>query len=241
MIIQKNFIRFASICCLTTVITTLGIHAYFPDPPASFEERILLFRNMTYLVNRWWVIAHCLLVIVAMWGFALLQFNKTPGLTGLGFLCFCVFGIAEITRQMMVLFYANVLREQYYLASDESTRNALKIALSSAGQLTAPLFGVFILMFGLGSLCYGLSLVHTKGLSNLLSITLIISAVASFIMLGNSFWKIQSLDSVIEKYSYTFTPLLRAITGVWLWKQSNTLIKQVSNVTSPAPDLVATN
>jgi hypothetical protein len=107
MIIQKNFLRFASVCCFITVITTLGIHAFFPNPPANFEERLLLFRNKTYLINRWWVIIHCILVIVAMWGFALVQLKKTPGLTGLGFLFFCVFGIAEITRQMMVLFYIN--------------------------------------------------------------------------------------------------------------------------------------
>ena len=225
MVIQKNFIRFASVCCFITVVTTLGIHAFFPDPPAGFDERLLLFRNTTYLVNRWWVIVHCILVIVAMWGFALLLFKKMPGLTGLGFLFFCVFGIAEITRQMMVLFYTNVLREQYYAATDAANRDGLKITLASAGQLTAPLFGVFILMFGLGSLCYGLSLIKTKGFSKLLSILFIISGVVSFIMLGNNFWKIPAIDGAIEKYSYSFTPLLRALTGVWLWKNSNDFSK----------------
>jgi hypothetical protein len=130
-----------------------------------------------------------------------------------------VFGIAEITRQMMVLLYANALREQYYMATDEATRNGLKIALSTAGQLTAPLFGVFILMFGLGNLCYGLSLIVTKGFSKLLSVLLLIAAIANFIMLANSFWKIQSIDNAIEKYSYTFQPLLRMVTAIWLWRK----------------------
>ena len=213
----------------------MGIHAFFPDPPADFDERILLFRNTTYLVNRWWVIVHCLLAIVAMWGFALLMFNKAPGLTGLGFLFFCVFGIAEITRQMMVLFYTNVLREQYYNAADASLKEGLKITLTSAGQLTAPLFGVFILMFGLGSLCYGLSLVHAKGFSKLLSIMLIISGIASFIMLGNNFWRVTVIDQVIEKYSYTFTPLLRLLTGIWLWKKSGEVQISSFKITKPMP------
>ena len=225
MIIQKNFIRFASVCCFITVITTLGIHAFFPDPPANFEERLLLFRDKTYLINRWWVIIHCLLVIVAMWGIALLQLKKTPGLTGLGFLFFCVFGIAEITRQMMVLFYINVLREQYVTATDSVIKGELKITLASASQLTGPLFGVFILMYGLGSLCYGLSLIKSKGFSKLLSIMLIIAGIVGFIVLGNNFWKLPSLDRAIEKYSYSFTPLLRALTGIWLWKNSNDLQK----------------
>ena len=51
MVIQKNFIRFASLCCFISVITTLGIHAFFPDPPASFDERILLFRNTDLFVK----------------------------------------------------------------------------------------------------------------------------------------------------------------------------------------------
>ncbi|MGZ5219628.1 MAG: hypothetical protein ACXWC7_06105, partial [Chitinophagaceae bacterium] len=132
MLIQKKFIRFASICCFLSVITTLGIHAFFPDPPSSFEERLLLFRNTTYLANRWWVIAHCLLVVASMWGFALLQFKKAPGLTGLGFLFFSVFAIAEITRQMIVLFYMNGLREQYLNATDTGTRDGIKLMLSYA-------------------------------------------------------------------------------------------------------------
>jgi hypothetical protein len=223
MLIQKKFIRFASICCLLSVITTLGIHAYFPDPPTDFEERILLFRDKIYLLNRWWVIAHCLLVIVSMWGFALLQLKKTPGFTGLGLLFFFVFAIAEITRQMIVLYYTNGLREQYFLATDPAIKEGLRVTLSSAGLLTAPLFGVFILMFGLGSLCYGLSLTKTKGFTRLISIMLIFSGIVSFVTLGNGFWKITAIDQAIEKYSYTYTPLLRALIGLWLWKRSNAL------------------
>lgn len=223
MIVQKKFVRLASICCFLTVITTLGIHAYFPAPPTDFEERILLFRDKVYLLNRWWVIVHCLLVIVAMWGFALLQFKKAPGFTGLGLLFFFVFAIAEITRQMIVLYYTNGLREQYFLATDTAIKNDLRIILTQTGLLTAPLFGVFILSFGLGGLCYGFSLTNTNGFSKLLSIMLIISGIISLLTLGNSFWKISSIDQFIEKYSYTYTPLLRALTGWWLWKKSNTL------------------
>jgi hypothetical protein len=227
MPLRKQFIRFASICCFLSVITTLGIHAWFPDPPADFEERILLFRDKSYLLNRWWVIVHCLLVIVSVWGFALLQMKKAPGFTGLGLTFFIVFGIAEITRQMIVLFYTNGLREQYFTATDTGVKDGLRILLSYAGLLTYPLFGVFILSFGLGSLFYGLSLSLTRGFSQLLSIMLIISGLASFVMLANEFWKIAAISRIIEIYSYTFTPLLRVVTGVWLWKKSNEAVAKV--------------
>lgn len=223
MFVQKKFIRFASVCCFLTVITTLGIHAFFPDPPVSFEERILLFRDPTYLVNRWWVITHCLLVIIAMWGFALLQFKKTPGFAGLGFLFFSVFGIAEITRQMIALLYINGLREQYFSATDAALKEGLKLTLSSAGLLTAPLFGVFILMFGLGSFCYGFSLIRTKGYDKLLSLMFLISGLTSFVALGNDFWKLSLVENILSKYNSTFTPLLRTVIAIWLWKKSNDL------------------
>ncbi|HEY6504498.1 MAG TPA: hypothetical protein VIZ28_11035 [Chitinophagaceae bacterium] len=223
MIIQQKFIRFASVCCFLSVVTTLGIHAYFPDPPTDFEERILLFRDQTYLINRWWVIIHCLLVIASMWGFALLQIKKTPGFTGLGFLFFCVFAIAEIARQMIVLFYTNGLREQYFLTEDPAIKEGLRITLTHAGLLTAPLFGVFIFAYGLGGLCYGLSLAQTKGFSQALSAMLIISGIVSFLFLGNYFWKIHLLEQFTEKFNLIFTPLLRALTGLWLWKKSNTV------------------
>lgn len=224
MLLQQPFIRFTSFCCFITVITTLGIHLFFPDPPAGFEERVQLFRNKTYLLNRWWVIAHCLLVIISMWGFALLRIRKSPGFTGLGFLFFCVFSITEITRQMFVLFYTNGLREQYVLASDPALQEAIKTSLTNAGLLTAPLFGVFILMFGLGNLCYGFSLYKEKGFSKLLSILLIIWGIGSLTALGNNFWNAAVVDQIIEKYNYTFQPCMRALLGIWLWRKSKSLL-----------------
>ena len=223
MFIHKSFIRFASVCCLLTVVTTLGIHAFFPDPPSGFEERILLFRDKIYLLNRWWVIAHCLLVIVSMWGFALLQMKKAPGFTGLGFLYFAVFAIIEITRQMFVLFYMNELRQQYFFATDPAIKEGLKITLSNAGLLTAPLFSVFILTFGLGNLCYGLSLSWNQGFDKILSVLLIIWSVGTFTAFGNNFWKLPAIDQFIEKYNFIYQPFMRALIGLWLWKKSNAL------------------
>src|SRR5215216_6628593 len=110
--------------------------------------------------------------------------KKTPGPSGLGFLFFAVFAIAEITRQMFVLFYMNELRQQYVVSSDPVIREELKFTLSNAGLLTAPLFGVFVLTFGLGNLSYGLSLSGEKGFSKILSILLIIWSIANFLAFG---------------------------------------------------------
>ncbi|MBL0358304.1 MAG: hypothetical protein IPP72_16190 [Chitinophagaceae bacterium] len=158
-----------------------------------------------------------------MWGFAMLQIKKSPGFSVLGFLFFSVFAIAEITRQMFVLFYLNELRQQYLVLTDPVIKESLKFTISNAGLLTAPLFGVFIFAFGLGNLCYGLSLVGESGFTKLLSVMLIIWSICCFISLGNSFWKQPAIDAFIEKYSFTYQPFMRAIIALWLWKKSEQL------------------
>jgi hypothetical protein len=158
-----------------------------------------------------------------MWGFALLLVKQSPGFSVMGFLFFSVFAIAEITRQMFVLFYLNELRQQYLLAGDPVIKEGLKLAISNAGFLGSSLFGVFLLSFGLGNLCYGLSLAGEPGYNRLLSILLITWSIGCFISLGNSFWKQPSIGSFVEKYSYTYQPFMRAIIGLWLWKKSQQL------------------
>src|SRR5215212_1928361 len=166
---SASFLRIASICCFLSVITTLGIHVGFPDPPTDFEQRVLLFRNSVYITNCWWIIFHCLLVAFSMWGICLVLLRVSPGFAGIGFLFFAVFSIAEITRQMYVLFYVNGLREQYVLAIDPAMKQIIKNTLSSAGLLLYPLFGVFILAFALGNFFYGISLSRQKGFSKIVS------------------------------------------------------------------------
>ena len=179
-----------------------------------------MFRDKIYMLNRWWVIAHCLLVIFSMWGMALLLIKKSPGFAPLGFLFIAVFGLAEITKQMYVLFYINGLREQYSLASDFAVKEVLKNTLTHAGILSAPLYGLFVFTFGIGNLFFGFSLFHEKSFSKMLSILLMIWAIGNFSAFGNEFWRSATLNAFLENYSYTYQPLMRALLALWLWKKS---------------------
>ena len=218
---NTNFLRFASICGFLTVVTTLGIHAIFPDPPSDFEQRILMYKDPVYLLNRWWVIVHCLLVVVAMWGIALVQFRKAAGLTGLGFLFFSVFAIAEISRQMLVLFYLNGLRIQYAAAENPALKESLRMSIDQFGLTGNSLFGLFVLAFGLGNLCYGLGLFFEKGFGKILSWLLILWSVGNFAALGNEFWQHAGVSTFISNYNFIFQPVVRGIAAWWLWKQAN--------------------
>ncbi len=217
---EKSTIQFAAICGCFSVVTTLGIHLGFPEFSSSFNERLLLFENSIYLLNRWWVIVHCLLVIVSMWGFYLVQRRKAHGLSGLGFLFFAVFGITEIARQLFVLFYLNGLRTKYLNTESLELREMLKLDIENFDLIGNSLFGLFILAFALGNLFYGLSLLSEMGWTKILGVLMVIWSLGNFTTLAIEFLPNRTLGWVIELYSYTFQPLLRGLISVWLWEMA---------------------
>lgn len=214
----RQFILFAAICCFLNVITTIGIHGLFSHGATNFEESLLLYKSNIYLANRWWVIVHCLLVIVSMWGVFLIQYKKSPGAAGLGFLFFAVFAITEIFRQFLALFYLNGLRKNYLAATDEALKTLIKFNIENFGLISVSMFGLFILTFGLGNLFYGISMLRAKGFSKILGYLLIIWFVGTFLALMNEFWRIASLGSFIGWYSLIYQPLMRLLLAIWLWK-----------------------
>lgn len=220
---MNKFLKFTAICCLFTAITTLGIHIGFPDFSPDFNERLLLYKNPIYLLNRWWIIIHCILVIISMWGFYLIQKSKTQGFVGLGFLFFCIFSITEIFRQLLVLFYLNGLRIKYLTTENETVRSILKIDIENFSFLSNSLFGLFILAFALGNLFYGLSLWKETGFGKLLSWLLLFWSLGNFAALGLEFFPNDFLGKFLDHYSYSYQPIMRILLSVWLWQKSRDL------------------
>lgn len=216
----NSFLKFTAICGFLSIITTLGIHLYFPDFSPDFNERLLLFKNNIYLINRWWVIVHCLLVLFSLWGFYLIQHNKSPGFTGLGMMFFAIFSFTEIARQVFVLFYLNGLRIKYLNTENPVIREILKTDIENFSLLSNSLFGLFILAFGLGNLFYGLSLWKENGFGKLLCWLFIIWSAGNFTALTIEFIPNSFADKILGIYSYTFQPLMRVFIGLWLWKKA---------------------
>jgi hypothetical protein len=215
---HPQFLRFTAICGFVTVLTTLGIHIFFPDPPADFEARARLFQDTSYLFNRWWIIVHCLLALVAMWGFFLVQYKRSLGFAGLGLVFFGVFATVEVARQMFVLFFLNGLRARYLAEADAVVKSFLQHDLNTFSLFSASFFGLFILAFGLGNLFYGLSLWREKGVSKILSWGLILWSMASFTALANEFIESGAISLFIEKYNFIYQPLMRGFLAWWVWE-----------------------
>ena len=99
---QYGFLKLASIAAFITALTTLGVHL-IDFQADTFEERLLLARDPLYFFQKWMIIFHCLMVIISMFGVALVAARTNKALAALGALFFSVFGIAEITRMFGVL------------------------------------------------------------------------------------------------------------------------------------------
>jgi hypothetical protein len=160
------------------------------------------------------------LALVAMWGFFLINYRKSIGFTGIGFVFYSVFAVVEIIRQMFVLFYLNGLRIKYVNEIDLTIKSLLKHDLSTFSLFSNGFFGTFILAFGLGNLCYGLSLWSEKGFGKVLSWMLILWSFGSFLALGNEFFQNQSVGKFIGNYNFIYQPLMRGLLAWWVWKQA---------------------
>lgn len=217
---SKNFLILAFICCFLSVITTIGIHSSLFDlGNLNFEQRLQLFKNSTYMANRFWVIIHCLFVLIAMWGFFLVQFKKAPGFTGLGFVFFSVFSFTEIFRQMFVFFYLNNLRKSYLATNNTSTQDMIQINMEHASLIGYALFGLFIVAFALGNICYGLSLLKGDKVDRVLAYLMLFWGVGNLIAFANEFWQSPALQIFLEYFSVFYQPFMRTLVGFWLLRK----------------------
>ena len=215
-----HFLRFSAICCFLSVATTLGIHLFFPPVSGAFEQTVQLYRNDVYILNRWWVVFHCLLVVMGAWGIVWIQNRKgvpwaTPALLFISF-----FALFEIMRQFFVLFYLNGMREAFVNSGYPAIQEQLRFAIQRFGFMSLSLFGLFILFFGLANILLGISLWREKKLGHALSIVLLAWGLINLLVLGNVFWENAAIDGFIAFFSYTFQPLARLLMGIWLWRQA---------------------
>ena len=218
----KSFLLFAVVCCFLSVVTTLGIHSNLFDlGTLSPEARLRLFENSTYLAKRFWIIAHCLFVLFSMLGFLLIQFRKSPGFTLAGFVFFAVFAFTEIFRQMFVLFYLNNLRRSFLETDDSSVQEMITANMEHASLIGYALFGLFIVAFALGNLCYGLSLMKNSNLDRFLGYLLLIWGTGNLLAFGNEFWQSDPLRKFIEYFSIIYQPFMRALVAMWMLHKTN--------------------
>lgn len=219
--INKKVLVIGALCALVTVVTTFVVHL-IEIPAATFDERLQLSQNSTYLWRNVTTIVHCICVAISMAAMAHARKGSSNSvLANWGAVAFLIFSLAEIARMMTALVYINGLRAQYLASADAAQQELIKFTLETQWPLIGTiLFIIFIIAFGFGCLFMGLGLVDRNSRLNTITGALFIFwAVQSFATIGNSTlgW---GLDGIIYWLSITFQPSMRALAAVWLFLAS---------------------
>ena len=229
MNVSTRFLRFAGICALATVLTTLAIHL-LPELWAdadTFEEQLQLQHNSIYLLHSWVIVVHCLLVIVSMFGLGVLRLPAAPVLIRFGFLGFLFFACTEILRTSLRIFALNrTWRASYEAATDDASRMTLRATIGAFSGINESLFFVFLTAFIIGLLCYGFAFVGAKGLEQKVGLLLLLWALLSIPGYVDTVRGRETVSSYFEWVGTYFQPIARALIGVWLWTRGSLVTAQ---------------
>jgi len=212
--------RLGAVFGFITVITTLGVHL-IPIPASNFDEAVLLYKNTTYLISRWWIVFHCIAVFISMTGVYVVITSADNIHARLGLMSFAVFSWAEITRMLLSLTYLASLRRSFVDQADPFIKSILRADIENFSQVGGGLFAVFALGFSLGNLFYGLELWKRKGLARVVGALLVFWFFTGMLSLYDLFSPSEGVGNFFEIYSITFQPIVRGLMAVWLWQQSN--------------------
>ncbi len=225
MNISTKYLKLFAICAFASVITTVGIHSsLFDIDMSSYDNKIQLYESFKNSLSKWWIIVHCLLVLVTMWGIWLLRFNKSHFWMSLGFIFYAVFAFVEIFRQFLELFYLNGLINQYETAETMEIKGYLITQIESFNLISHALFGLFIFAFAFENVSYGVALINGKKWDSILGVLLLIWGVLGLLILGNEFWNIDWLGKFLSFISFVYQPMVRFTIGVWFVFNINKMI-----------------
>jgi hypothetical protein len=195
-------------CAFLCVITTIGIHSFF-EGPNTFEEALQVYKTPMYIFSKWWVIFHCLFVIVSMYCVTKTTALKNKPFVGLAFTFYVGFGFFEIFRMTLVLNYLSMLRDQYVATADEGVKNILRVTMDSFNGTGSALFASFVICFLLGNFFLGLSFPTRGRFNKVLKFSLLFWSLMSVIFVTNEYLKFSFLESFFNYFNLIFQPAIR--------------------------------
>lgn len=217
---HRLLIATAAICALLSVITTIGIHGFITGP-ATFEEALHLYKTSYYIFSKWWVIFHCLFVVISMYGISMCVPDSAFSRLGLTF--YVAFGLTEIFRMLLVLHYLRVIRDRY-LTADAALQEIIRVNVDAFAGISETLFTAFTLFILLGNLFTGIAALSATGLIRWVGYALFVWTFVLILSLFNVYFNNPSIDLVINYFSLSIQPLIRLSIAAALintYKESN--------------------
>src|SRR5690606_25845716 len=202
---HSTLLAVAAVCALLSVVTTIGIHGFITGP-STFEESLVMYRTPYYIFTKWWVILHCLFVVVAIYGVYTCVLHSA--FSRLGLLFYAAFALTEVFRMLLVLHYLGVLRDRY-LGADSHTQEIIRLDLDAFAGISQTMFVGFTLFILLGNLFTGIAALTGVGIMRYVGYGLLIWACVLVLSLINVYIESAVLDSGIHYFSLSIQPAIR--------------------------------
>jgi hypothetical protein len=205
----------SAVCAFLSVVTTIGIHSFIKGP-ATFEESLVMYKTGYYLFTKWWVIFHCLFVILSIYGLTYYLNEKKNSFANAGFTFYAIFGVLEIIRMLLVIHYLGSLRDSYLGTSDEDVKALIKISIDSFAGIGNTLFAAFTIAILLGNMFTGLACLTDAKPLRYLGVGLIVWSGVLLLSIVNEYVNNDGINSFLEVFSLSFQPFIRFALGVVL-------------------------
>ena len=218
--VSPAFIKFASICAILTAFTTIAVH-WLPDlwsNAVTFESRVQLRHNAVYLGRLWFVLIHCVLVVISMAAIPCLLNGAARLIAVFGFGCYVMFAFVEILRTSLSIFAVNrAWRAGYETSNDDMRRQTFRDALDTFGGVNDTLFFLFFAAFTVGVFCYGLALLLRSGIDQGVGLLFLLWGVLNLPDLVGAIAGNEALGKGFDWVGRYFQPAARFLIGLWLW------------------------
>lgn len=96
----------------------------------------------------------------------------------------------------------------------------MRTAIEAFPGIGSGLFFLFVLAFLLGTLCYGLAFLGSRGADRVPSVVFLLWFALSLPGLAGTIAGTDALDRLLQWMGPYFQPAARAVIGVWLWKRA---------------------
>lgn len=213
---DRKYIYFSSACAFISAFTTVIIH-FISFPSGSVEETVLLYKNSSYLLFKWTILFHCLMVLFSMLGVSLIIFQHSKALAVLGLLFFSLFVFAEWERTLNDLWYINGLRRKYSAAIDENLKSWIQFEIQHINFQSNVQFLLFTVGFTLGNAVNGFVLLMKKSWDRYLGIGLLLWACFTSCTFIYDFAPASWMEPIISFSNHYYQPVIRVIIAAWLF------------------------
>ena len=225
---NAKLLKLSAVCGVLGAVTTLVLVLIPVPEAATFDEKVLLYKNPQYMSKLWIFFFHPQLNLIALLGVVALLYKSRPELVFPGFLFVSIWAITEAAQQAFSIDAINLYwRSGYVKETSEIIRSAYHNNLIGAEAIRDSMYFLLLYAYGIGSTLIGLALIKETIIARISGYGFLFFGALSLTAFADYYGGLVFVDPAVN-FSFNWIypivqPLSRCLLGVWLWKSSSTI------------------